>query len=130
MPLTHTVLLVRDFEASFNFYSDCLDFEVVTGDRGGPMAVFSSGDARLGIFDRSKRPELFGEFREPAATTSPLFILAVWVDDVDKVITGLRERDVGIALDPTDFAGFGYRSALCLDPDHNRIELYQPILPG
>ena len=128
MPLSHTVLLVSDFPASFGFYRDYLGFQLVSGDQNGPIAVFSSGQSMLGLFDRTRRPSAFRESGPESPPGSPRFVLALLVDDIDNLIEKLRSEDVPIQLEPTDFPEYGYRSALCADPDGNPIEIYRPLL--
>jgi predicted enzyme related to lactoylglutathione lyase len=63
---------------------------------------------------------------EPGPVKDEVLII-LEVDSVDESIHELRQRGVAVMREPEDEPDWGMRVAYIRDPDHNLIELNQPL---
>lgn len=114
----------------FRFYRDVLGLETGFPDDGGPYAEFRlGGDRCLGLFDRRVMGAALKRMQPSEEIEGlPRFALIFQVDDVDVMTANLRSRGARLAAKPTDRAEWGLRTAHFYDPEHNVIEIYQPLV--
>jgi len=116
---------VTDLEASVAFYRDLLDFEEEL--RPSPMfAMLYRGDLRLllsvpGGTGGGGAALSDGSIPEPGGWNR----FAIQVADIEGAIADLRAKGAGFRGDIV--SGVGVKQALLEDPDHNLVELYQPL---
>ncbi|MEZ4503829.1 MAG: glyoxalase superfamily protein [Dehalococcoidia bacterium] len=111
VPLLH----VDEMSGALSFYRDRLGFEVSSehrDDGGAEYAVVSRDEAALHLSTSPGGP------RGGGATV-------VFVHAVDAIALELRERGVGIELEPVD-RPWGTRECFVRDPFGNQIRLTEP----
>ena len=118
MRFSQVRLLVDDFGEAFAFYRDELGLETSFGEEP-PYASFKAGDGSVAIFERSGQAETV-ELRGVGDST----LLVLEVDDVDSLVSRLRDR---VVAGPVDRGDWGGRVAYVRDPSGNLIELFQQI---
>lgn len=114
--------LVDDVEASIQFYSKALGFEL-TQQFGPAMAIVEKGDLTLwlaGPSSSAARAMPDGAQPEPGGWNR--FVLEV--PDLDDLVTSLRSQNVHFRNEIV--RGPGGSQILCEDPSGNVIELFQP----
>ena len=115
------MLSVEDLEATRRFSGGLLGgVETYRFPEDGPPAfvVLRLGESDIGI--ASLGEPLHGQSLRPAA--GHRIELCVYVDDVDGVVTAMREQGVPIVLEPTD-QPWGERIAYVSDPEGNLVML-------
>ena len=125
MRLTHTRLLVDDFDTSLSFYRDTLGFRVGI-EVGGTYAEFESGEATLAIY----RGDLMaGVTGTPVSADSPRddVVVTLAVDSVDETFERLRAKGVDFVTEPHDQEAWVLRVAHFRDPDGHLLEVYEPL---
>jgi lactoylglutathione lyase len=129
MKLTYIRLLVSDFDASFRFYRDTMQFEVAWGEEGSGYADFKTGSGTgLALFDRSEMADSLGTSDLPeSAQAQDRFLLIFGVEDLYTTVGHLRERGVVFEVEPADHPEWGIRTAHLRDPDGNLIEINSPM---
>ncbi len=116
---------VTDLDASVAFYRDLLDFEEEL--RRSPMfAMLYRGDLRLllsvpGGPGGGGAPLPDGTIPEPGGWNR----FTIQVADLDHTIADLRQK--GAAFRGEVMSGVGVKQALLEDPDHNLVEIYEPL---
>ena len=119
--LDYVVLIVRELDASLNFYHEILGLPL--RHRAASYAQLDSGATRLGLFTQAAMAATLG--REVAAgTAGEAFELGFFVDDCDAAYAELAAAGVALVAPPTD-REWGQRTAYVSDPDGNLIELVQ-----
>jgi catechol 2,3-dioxygenase-like lactoylglutathione lyase family enzyme len=109
---------IDDLDAALAFYRQ-LGFEVEL--RPSPVfAMLYRGDLRLLLSTPSSHALVDGTTPEPGGWNR----ISLRVEDLDRVVEGLRQHGVAIRSDPT--AGVGVRLAVIADPAGNPIELFEP----
>lgn len=107
----------RDPKALAAWYAKHLGLQV--SDFGGVM--FEEDEKRAGC-------TLWTPFKEDTDYFKPStkdFMINFRVDDVDALIAQLRSEGVQVDAEVKDFEGYG-RFGWCMDPEGNRVELWQP----
>jgi lactoylglutathione lyase len=79
------------------------------------------GTAELGVVDAGWPAEQYGR----PLGTGPRFEMFVYVDDVDRLVTQLRQW-APVLREPADMP-WGERSAYVCDPNNNPVALAAPI---
>jgi catechol 2,3-dioxygenase-like lactoylglutathione lyase family enzyme len=112
----NTILYCRDWDAMLSFYRDSLNLEVVFF-RDWFVEFFLNENARLSIADE-KRASI-------KSSHGKGMTLSINIDDIDSVWNGFEHK----GLHPTQIKkhDWGARHFFLLDPEGNRIELWQPI---
>ena len=86
-----------------------------------------SGKLKIGIYDRSWLPKLFGDRGEQVISGHP-FLLSMTVDDLDQVYQQICDRQMHISVDiisPPTLMPWGQRILFLSDPDGNMLEIVQ-----
>jgi lactoylglutathione lyase len=119
--LGSVILYVEDLERSIAFYRDVIGVPLKL--RGDGYAEFDTDGAKLGLFERSRLPELIGrDGGLPGPTVEIVFI----VTDVDAETDRLRGAGASILTGPVD-RPWGHRTLHVADPDGHVVELAQEI---
>ena len=72
--------------------------------------------------------EAVGTSHLPAEVNAQDKICLVFaVENVDAICQQLKTREIQLAVEPTDHADWGVRTAHFRDPDGNLIEINQPL---
>lgn len=114
--------LVEDVQASVDFYTDHLGFEIRLN-AAPAFADVTRGNLRLllsGPASSAGRPMSDGERPVPGGWNRVHFI----VDDLDAEVA--RHREAGLTFRNEVVTGPGGTQALLLDPSGNFVELFQP----
>jgi catechol 2,3-dioxygenase-like lactoylglutathione lyase family enzyme len=114
--------MVSDVEASIDFYTKLLDFEVLTS-AAPAFADVQRGNLRLllsGPKSSAGRPMPDGATPGPGGWNRIHFI----VDDIDAEVARLRRAGATFRNDVV--VGPGGKQILLQDPSGNMIELFQP----
>ncbi|MGQ0670561.1 MAG: VOC family protein [Actinomycetota bacterium] len=119
--LDYVILYVADLEASIAFYRDVIGLPFKFQESG--YAEFATRGSRLGLYERSRLPDLIG--RE-ATGRGPAGEVLFLVEDVDEETERLRRVGVEILAGPVD-RSWGHRTVHLPDPDGFVIELAQEI---
>jgi catechol 2,3-dioxygenase-like lactoylglutathione lyase family enzyme len=123
-----TRLLVSNFKACFLFYRDVLGFQVGFGTENDTYADFTLGTVNISLFDKHKMSEAVGTSHLTAEVNAQDKICLVFaVENVDAICQQLKTRGIQLAVEPTDHADWGVRTAHFRDPDGNLIEINQPL---
>jgi catechol 2,3-dioxygenase-like lactoylglutathione lyase family enzyme len=120
--LVNVRYMVDDVQASIDFYTRCLGFEVLT-DAAPAFADVVRGNLRLllgGPASSAGRPMPDGEKPGPGGWNRIHFI----VDDLETEVARLRE--LGLPFRNDVVTGPGGAQILLEDPSGNIIELFQP----
>lgn len=128
MKMTHTRLLVSNFNDCFIFYRDIMRFPVVWGDENGVYADFDAGGHMLALFGKSPMAEAIGA--EPPKQTSEQqddVCLIFAVEDVDGTYDSLKKKGVIPINKPHDQKEWGIRCFHFRDPAGNLIEINKEI---
>jgi catechol 2,3-dioxygenase-like lactoylglutathione lyase family enzyme len=115
--------LVDDVQASIDFYTDLLEFEILTA-AAPAFADVKRGNLRLllsGPTSSAGRPMQDGTRPEAGGWNRIHFI----VDDIDGEVE--RLRSVGATFRNPIVEGPGGRQILLQDPSGNLIELFEPV---
>lgn len=126
MELTHTRLLVDNYQECFLFYRDVLGFEVTWGDEHSNYADFKFNGVTLGIFERRQMMEAIGENYRTDLETVDRTALIFKVENVDEAYQELK-RKVEFITKPTEQRDWGINVAHFRDPAGNLIEIYESI---
>lgn len=114
--------LVKDVEASIQFYSQALGFELAQ-QFGPAMAIVEKGDLTLWLAGpSSSAAQAMPNGTQPEPGGWNRFVLQV--SDLDDLVTRLRSQDVRFRNEIV--RGPGGSQVLCEDPSGNVIELFQP----
>lgn len=117
----YVILYVRNLESSIAFYRDVIGLPFKFQESG--YAEFTTRGSKLGLYDRSRLPDLIGmEATEGGPAGEILFL----VDDVDAEAERLRRTGIEIIARPVD-RPWGHRTLHVLDPDGFVVELAQEI---
>ena len=127
---TYTRLNVENYEACKLFYEEVLGFKVLFADESRQYAELDAGEIKITLFNRAGLGEFIGSME---AVTYDLhdakIVLTFTVDNLDEVITHLKNHDISIINLPWQRLEDGLMGSLitaCFrDPDGNLIELQQ-----
>jgi lactoylglutathione lyase len=119
--LGSVILYVDDLERSIAFYRDVIGVPFKL--RGDGYAEFAVEGTKLGLFERSRLPDLIGrDGGLPGPTAEILFV----VPDVDAEADRLHRAGASILNGPVD-RPWGHRTLHVGDPDGHVVELAQEI---
>jgi lactoylglutathione lyase len=134
MEIDYIALFVRDVMRSQVFYRDVLGFKFDKPAKPDGAEGYS-GKIKVGIYDRSWLPKLFGDRGEQVISGNP-FLLSMTVEDLDLVYQQICDRIVEHQVDcqvdtlvdiiapPTDMP-WGQKILFLSDPDGNILEIVQ-----
>ena len=129
MEIDYIALFVSDVARSLIFYRDVLGFSFEKPAKPDGAEGYS-GKLKIGIYDRSWLPKLFGDRGEQVISGHP-FLLSMTVDDLDQVYQQICDRPTNILVDiisPPTLSPWGQRILFLSDPDGNMLEIVQSRL--
>lgn len=125
MKLTHTRLLVDNYQECYHFYKETLAFECTWGDENSNYAQFQAGGTQLAIFDKE---QMLDDLNEPYKAKIGGLInevaLIFAVDDVEETYHSLKSK-VRFITEPHHREDWGIRVAHFRDPNGTLIEINQ-----
>jgi catechol 2,3-dioxygenase-like lactoylglutathione lyase family enzyme len=129
MKLNNIRLLVADFDACFEFYSEKLGLKVTWGEKGSAYASFDIGlPSGLALFKSELMAESVGNANlELPQNHREKTAIVLQVDSVDESYKELCERGVEFVNKPLDMSGWGDRVAHFRDPEGNLIEIFSEL---
>ena len=122
MEIDYIALFVSDVERSLIFYRDVLGFRFEKPAKPDGAEGYS-GKLKIGIYNRSWLPQLFGDGAD-AITKGNAFLLSMTIDDLDRIYQQLCIQEVDIITPPT-IMSWGQRILFLRDPDGNILEIVQ-----
>lgn len=126
MKLTHTRLLVHNYQECYRFYKDVLSFPCTWGDENSNYAQFEAGKTFLSIFDKKQMLE---DINEPYQADEPSrneVVIVLAVENVDETYQLLKDK-VEFITNPHDRKDWGIRVAHFRDPNGTLIEINHSI---
>jgi lactoylglutathione lyase len=117
----YVILYVGNLEASIAFYRDLIGLPFKFQESG--YAEFATKGSKLGLYERSRLPELIGRETTGGGPAGEILFL---VEDVDAEAERLRRAGVEILSGPLD-RPWGHRTIHLQEPDGFVIELAQEI---
>jgi lactoylglutathione lyase len=134
MEIDYIALFVRDVMRSQVFYRDVLGFKFDKPAKPDGAEGYS-GKIKVGIYDRSWLPKLFGDRGEQVISGNP-FLLSMTVEDLDLVYQQICDRIVEHQVDcqvdtlvdiiaPPTVMPWGQKILFLSDPDGNILEIVQ-----
>lgn len=124
MKLTHTRLLVENYDACFRFYRDVMKLEVIWGDETGEYAEFRAGDGSLiALNTLETMADIIGSSNSNADNA----VLIFHVDDLESAVRDLKDRGAHFVTEIQDRPSWGIRTAHLRDPALNLLELNTPL---
>jgi lactoylglutathione lyase len=129
MEIDYIALFVADVGRSLTFYRDILGFsfeKTLKPDR----AEGHSGRLKIGLYDRSWLPKLFGDRGEQIISGHP-FLLSMTVDDLDQVYQQIIDEknnifvNLAAIISPPKTMPWGQQILFLSDPDGNMLEIVQ-----
>jgi lactoylglutathione lyase len=126
MEIDYIALFVSDVARSLIFYRDVLGFSFEKPAKPDGAEGYS-GKLKIGIYDRSWLPKLFGDRGEQIISGHP-FLLSMTVDDLDQVYQQICDRQTHTLVDiisPPTLMAWGQKILFLSDPDGNMIEIVQ-----
>jgi len=128
MKMTHTRLLVSNFNDCFIFYRDIMGFTVVWGDENGIYADFDVNGHLLALFGKVPMAEAIGaESPKLKSEQQDDVCLIFSVEDVDVTYDLLENKGVIPINKPHDRKEWGIRCFHFRDPAGNLIEVNKEI---
>jgi lactoylglutathione lyase len=129
MEIDYIALFVSDVARSQIFYRDVLGFSFDNPAKPDGTEGYS-GKLKIGIYDRSWLPKLFGDRGKQMISGTP-FLLSMTVDDLDLAYQQICDRQTDISVDiisPPTLMPWGQRILFLSDPDGNMLEIVQSRL--
>ncbi|MEY3305249.1 MAG: hypothetical protein RLZZ139_3622 [Cyanobacteriota bacterium] len=130
MEIDYIALFVSDVTRSLIFYRDILGFRFDKPAKPDGVEGYS-GRLKIGIYDRSWLPKLFGDRGKQMISGNP-FLLSMTVDDLDQVYQQICDRQLSIQesklfdiISPPEVMPWGQRILFLSDPDGNILEIVQ-----
>ena len=126
MEIDYIALFVSDVSRSLIFYRDILGFSFDNPVKPDGAEGYS-GKLKIGIYDRSWLPKLFGDRGKRVISGHP-FLLSMTVDDLDQVYQQICDRmsaDIANIIAAPSTMPWGQRILFLSDPDENIIEIVQ-----
>jgi len=130
MEIDYIALFVSDVARSLIFYRDILGFRFDKPAKPDGVEGYS-GRLKIGIYDRSWLPKLFGDRGKQMISGNP-FLLSMTVDDLDQVYQQICDRQLSIQesmlgdiISPPEVMPWGQRILFLSDPDGNILEIVQ-----
>jgi catechol 2,3-dioxygenase-like lactoylglutathione lyase family enzyme len=121
--LDHLVLTVRDVDATVAFYTEVLGMHEVTFGAGRRAVTF--GHSKINLHEMGK--EFEPKAARPTAGSADLCFIVD--EDLERIIAELVAHGVPIEEGPVERTGATgpINSVYLRDPDHNLIELSNPL---
>jgi lactoylglutathione lyase len=129
MEIDYIALFVSDVTRSLIFYRDILGFRFDKPAKPDGVEGYS-GRLKIGIYDRSWLPKLFGDRGKQIISGNP-FLLSMTVDNLDQVYQQICDRQTNILVDiisPPTLMPWGQKILFLSDPDGNMLEIVQSHL--
>lgn len=133
MEIDYIALFVTDVARSLIFYRDVLGFRFEKPAKPDGAEGYS-GKLKIGIYDRSWLPKLFGDRCKQPISGNP-FLLSMTVDDLDQIYQQIGDRQANIQanvpiniISPPTVMPWGQRILFLNDPDGNILEIVQSNL--
>ena len=130
MEIDYIALFVSDVARSLIFYRDILGFRFDKPAKPDGVEGYS-GKLKIGIYDRSWLPKLFGDRGKQIISGNP-FLLSMTVADLDQVYQQICDRELSIQesklldiISPPEVMPWGQRILFLSDPDGNILEIVQ-----
>lgn len=126
MEIDYIALFVSDVGRSLIFYRDALGFRFEKPAKPDSAEGYS-GNLKIGLYDRSWLPKLFGDRGQQIISGNP-FLLSMTVNDLDLVYQELCDRQANISIDiitPPRIMPWGQKILFLNDPDGNLLEIVQ-----
>ncbi len=131
MKMTHTRLLVSNYNDCFIFYRDIMGFTVKWGDENGIYADFDVNGHVLALFGKAPMAEAIGaEAPKLKSEQQDDVCLIFAVEDVDDTYASLKQKGVVPINKPHDRKEWGIRCFHLRDPAGNLIEVNKEIGMG
>lgn len=128
MEIDYIALFVSDVGRSLIFYRDALGFRFEKPAKPDSAEGYS-GSLKIGLYDRSWLPKLFGDRGKQIISGNP-FLLSMTADDLDQVYQELCDRQTRHNVDiiaPPQVMPWGQRILFLRDPDGNLLEIVQVV---
>lgn len=120
------ILVQKDYETCFNFYTEKLGLVAVWGDEKGPYTSFAVKEGEppcFAIFSGANMT-MFQGYEPPKGSTQPDTIVAVIPsDNLDQDYQQLKEAGVEFLGEPQLIEDWGMRCTYFRDPEGNLFEL-------
>ena len=131
MEIDYIALFVSDVLRSQIFYRDILGFSFDKPAKPDGVEGYS-GKLKIGIYDRSWLPKLFGDRGKQIISGNP-FLLSMTVDDLDQVYQQTCDRQasmqehlpINMIISPPAMMPWGQKILFLSDPDGNMLEIVQ-----
>lgn len=126
MEIDYIALFVSDVARSLVFYRDGLGFRFEKPAKPDSAEGYS-GRLKIGLYDRTWLPKLFGDRGKQIISGNP-FLLSMTVDNLDRVYQELCDRQANISVDiisPPRIMPWGQKILFLNDPDGNLVEIVQ-----
>jgi len=128
MRMSHTRLLVSNFNDCYFFYRDILGFKVLWTDGKGYYADFDANGHILALFGKADMAKAIGaEPPKPKSVQQDDVCLIFAVDNVDESYASLKQKGVNTINSPHDRKDWGIRCFNFRDPAGNLIEINKQI---
>jgi len=129
MNLSGIRLLVDDFDACFNFYSEKLGLKATWGEPGEVYASFETGvSSGISLFKSDLMAEEVGNFgKKLPGDCREKVVIVIKVDDVDRSYEKLQKNGIRFITEPKDMKNWGMRVAHFRDPENNLIEIWMNL---
>jgi len=128
MKLSYMRLMVDDFDACFEFYSDALGLEVTWGQKGDVYASFKGTEGvQLAIFKAELMDSHIEHTTENRKQISDKMMLVFESDNLDESYARFVKLGVSCINTPHEMPGWGIRCMHLRDPEGNLIELNQEL---
>ena len=126
MKIDYIALFVTDVARSLIFYRDVLGFSFEKPAKPDGAEGYS-GKLKIGLYDRSWLPKLFGDRGKQIINGNP-FLLSMSVDNLDQVYQKILDLDLGFDINiiaAPAIMPWGQRLLFLSDPDGNILEIVQ-----
>lgn len=120
--ITYVHLLVEDWPMALEFYRDLVGLPVEQVFEDEQWVTFETGGARLAIFGGGT-----GSTR-PKGADRNAFVPTIECEDLPSTVAALEGRGVPFVA-PLNETAEGYRTATFVDPEGNRIQLFELSQP-
>jgi len=138
MEIDYIALFVSDVARSLIFYRDLLGFSFDKPTKPDGAEGYS-GKLKIGIYDRSWLPKLFGDRGKQAISGHP-FLLSMSVADLDQTYQQILDKigdrskvnyeeaiENSVIIAPPKLMPWGQKILFLSDPDGNIIEIVQSL---
>lgn len=129
MEISNIRLLVKDFDACFDFYKNKLGLKASWGNLGEDYASFDVGiPSGLSLYKTDLMATAIGNSHLPHTENTREKIAVIFkVPDVDKVYNKLIKNEVSFINEPANMGGWGMRVVHLRDPENNLIEIWSEL---